>query len=86
MPDLDTIVGAHEEAVLKTAQEVSLRWFGNRSRISGDLGAWPGCAPEAKTLNLICENHDILIHSGNSACPESSELGHSNSRLIQVPK
>jgi RNA polymerase sigma-70 factor (ECF subfamily) len=54
MSDLDMIVRAHEETVLKTAwrllgqcddakdasQEVFLRWFRNRSQISGDLGAW----------------------------------------------
>src|ERR1700722_16183825 len=54
MSDLDIIVRAHEATVLKTAwrllgqcddakdaaQEVFLRWFQNRSRISGDLGAW----------------------------------------------
>src|ERR1700722_18297625 len=54
MSDLDTIVRAHEATVLKTArrllgqcddakdaaQEVFLRWFRNRSRITGDLRAW----------------------------------------------
>jgi RNA polymerase sigma-70 factor, ECF subfamily len=54
MSELDIIVRAHEETVLKTAgrlsgqrddakdaaQEVFLRWFRNGSRIRGDLGAW----------------------------------------------
>lgn len=66
MSDLDTIVRAHEPAVLKTAQrllgqrddakdaaqEVFLRWFRNRSRISGDLGAWL----HRVTVN-ICNDH-----------------------------
>lgn len=66
MPDLDTIVLTHQPVVLKTAyrllgrsedardaaQEVFLKWFRNRSRVNGDIGAWL----YRVTIN-VCNDH-----------------------------